>query len=137
MHPNEALFANDAFYLAFAARDLNAMTALWSRQAQILCVHPGWGPLVGHEQVIGSWARILGNPRQPAIECFGAQAVVVERAVVCVYCYERVGDNTMIATNLFVSENGFPRLISHQSGPCADPPADTSERRPPLRVPDA
>ncbi len=122
MHPNEALFANEAFYLAFAQKDLEAMSRLWSRQAQILCVHPGWRPLVGHEQVMGSWARILNNPHQPTVASFGAAAVVVDASVVCVYCYERVGSNVMIATNLFVSEDRFPRLISHQSGPCADAP---------------
>ena len=30
MHPSEAEFANEAFYMAFNRRDLAAMEALWS-----------------------------------------------------------------------------------------------------------
>ena len=46
------LFANDAFYNAFASSDLQAMEEIWARDAQPTCVHPGWLPLVGRRQVM-------------------------------------------------------------------------------------
>ena len=35
------LFANDAFYLAFATRDLSAMEALWAKACPVACIHLG------------------------------------------------------------------------------------------------
>ena len=35
------LFANDAFYLAFANRDYDAMDVIWARDAPVTCIHPG------------------------------------------------------------------------------------------------
>ena len=63
MTPDErsVLTANDAFYAAFRAQDLVAMDILWSRDARVLCVHPGWEPLEGRELVMRSWRAIFEN----------------------------------------------------------------------------
>jgi hypothetical protein len=37
----QVLFANEAFYRAFADRDIDAMDALWARGEPVLCIHPG------------------------------------------------------------------------------------------------
>ena len=47
------LFANDAFYLAFCNRDLDAMDAIWARETPITCNHPGWDPLSDRDEVMG------------------------------------------------------------------------------------
>ena len=47
MHPSEAEFANEAFYMAFNRRDLAAMEALWSAGHEAVCLHPGWPALIG------------------------------------------------------------------------------------------
>ena len=39
---SEVLTANEAFYDAFAKRDVSAMEAMWSQRTDIACVHPGW-----------------------------------------------------------------------------------------------
>jgi hypothetical protein len=57
------LFANEAFYAAFAARDIEAMDELWSRRPNVTCIHPGWSPLIGRDSVMQSWRAILSNPR--------------------------------------------------------------------------
>ncbi len=57
MHPNEALFANEAFYLAFAEGDGQAMQALWSCRNELVCIHPGWAALTEREAVLESWER--------------------------------------------------------------------------------
>lgn len=121
MDPNIALFANDAFYLAFAAGDAEAMDRLWARTHAVSCIHPGWPALFGREAVMGSWQRILGNPDAPTVRMHNARAVLVER-VANVICYEAIGGQTLVATNTFVMEDGEARLVHHQAGPCADAP---------------
>jgi hypothetical protein len=125
MHPNEALFANEAFYLAFAQGDYSAMRTLWSQRDQVVCIHPGWAALTDRAAVLESWERILGNPDQPTgaqgVSCYGAKAVPVG-AGVAVVCYEVLPGSVLAAMNLFIVEDGRPRLVHHQAGPCSSPP---------------
>ena len=122
MDPHLALFANDAFYVAFATRDGAAMADIWSRLHPVSCIHPGWPALFGREAVVESWQRILANTDAPDVQVHNARAVLLDR-MVNVLCYEVIGGQTLVATNCFVLEDGAPRLVHHQAGPCADPPA--------------
>ncbi|HEY6335991.1 MAG TPA: nuclear transport factor 2 family protein, partial [Alphaproteobacteria bacterium] len=63
------LAVNEAFYRAFADRDLTAMDKVWARVVEVACVHPGWAPLYGRDAVMESWAGILSNPSAPDIRC--------------------------------------------------------------------
>jgi hypothetical protein len=54
--------ANQAFYTAFAARDMAKMELIWAAEAPICCIHPGWAPLLGRRAVIESWAAIFSDP---------------------------------------------------------------------------
>lgn len=117
------LFANEAFYAAFAGRDLAALDALWARRAMVSCIHPGWGPLFGREAVMESWQGIVGGRHPPRISCHDARATLLGD-VAAVVCLERVGATTLAATNLFVREDGAWKLVHHQAGPC--PPLATS-----------
>lgn len=129
MHPNEALFANESFYLAFAAGDANAMERVWAKSRSVSCIHPGWPALVGHDDVMESWRQILANPNRLQVDFYGARAVEHGDAV-AVLCYEVLPGSVLIATNLFVVEDGVARLVHHQSGPCGEPPPrDPAPRR--------
>ena len=121
MDPELALFANDAFYLAFSAKDASAMDRIWARRHPVVCIHPGWPALLDREAVMESWERILSNPDAPAIVPHHARAFVMDRLVMVV-CYEALGSQMLTATNLFVSEDGEVRLVHHQAGLCAQPP---------------
>lgn len=125
MHPNEALFTNEAFYLAFNQKDPAAMRQLWSNSPELLCLHPGWPALIGREAVLSSWDNILTNDNQGQVQMYQPHAVAVANTngqAVMVICYEQVGSTVMVATNLFVTEDSLPKLVAHQSGPCGDPP---------------
>lgn len=122
------LFANDAFYLAVAGRDMQAMSDVWAENTEATCLHPGWPPLIGRDEILDSWRRILANQDQPPIDVFGATARVVGDCAI-VLCYEVVSQNYLIATNLFVRENNVWRMIHHQSGG-TPPPEDLPEREP-------
>ena len=122
------LFANAAFYEAFRSRDLATMDQLWAREAPVACIHPGWRALTGREEVMESWEGILANPESPEITCRNAEAFVAGESAYVV-CYEVVGRSVLVATNLFVAEEGQWRLIHHQAGPC-DLPLDALDEAP-------
>ncbi len=54
--------ANRAFYDAFEARDLDAMSAVWEHSDRVVCTHPGWRTLRGWGAVSGSWFALFGGP---------------------------------------------------------------------------
>ena len=120
---NQAEFANEAFYLAFEAKDYDAMAHLWSEAHEVICLHPGWPALIGREAVMDSWRSILGNPEQSQVSFYGAETRQIGSDTVAVVCYEQTPAATMIATNVFVVEDGRLRMVLHQAGFCANPPA--------------
>jgi hypothetical protein len=114
------LFANEAFYRAFADRDYTRMSGLWAQSLPVLCLHPGWPPLAGRAAVLASWKRLLAGAgldlamQSPALQFVGETAFVV--------CYERVGQDWLVATNAFAHEGGEWRMVFHQAGPVPAPP---------------
>ncbi len=117
------LFANDAFYVAFATRDAEAMDALWARQGPVTCIHPGWAALSGRREVMLSWQAILANPDAPKIQCRSAVAHVHGDSAYVV-CYEVLEQGFLVATNVFVREDGAWRMVHHQAGATPPPPED-------------
>ena len=119
----QAEFANEAFYLAFEAKDYEAMCHLWSQTHEVVCLHPGWPILVGRQQVLDSWRNILGNPQQVQVSFYGARCLSLGSGSAAVVCYEQAGESVMVATNVFSEVEGRLRLVSHQAGYCANPPS--------------
>ena len=119
-------FANDAFYLAFSTRDLEAMDALWARQAPVTCIHPGWSALTGRDAVMESWQAILTNPGSPAVDCRNPVAHMIGE-VGYVICYETLDQGVLVATNIFVREEGVWKMIHHQAGATASLPEEDDD----------
>ena len=110
------LTANQAFYDAFARGDYYAIEALWAKEHMVSVVHPGWGDLHGIEAVMESWQRIMEGGRQHAIRC--EQATVYQfKGLAYVLCREVFPSGELIATNIFVLEEGQWRMVHHQAGP--------------------
>lgn len=120
------LFANEAFYRAFADRKIEAMKDLWAKGSPVTCIHPGWGALAGRDQVLASWEAILGNPDAPEIACVNPAAHVYGETAT-VICHEQIGDSFLIATNIFVREDGHWLLVHRQAGPVVTPPETVAE----------
>lgn len=112
------LAANEAFYTAFARRDLPAMDGLWTRHGPVCCIHPGWAALHDRSQVLASWASIFAGEEEPGIRCLDAR-VRVEGDAATVVCEEQLGEARLAATNVFVREGDEWRLWHHQAGPVA------------------
>ncbi len=128
------LAANLEFYRAFAARDLVAMEALWARQAPVACIHPGWPALADRDEVMQSWQGILANPEAPRIACYDERVLLYGDAALVV-CEEELDGGTLVASNLFVREDGAWRLAHHQAGQLvARRPQGRRERPPRSRL---
>lgn len=112
---SEVLAANEAFYAAFSAGDVNRMDAVWAEGADITCTHPGWDVLVGREHVMASWIAILAGQIPRKVACEDASAhVTAELAVVT--CVEVIGEARIAATNVFVREGQRWRMTHHHGG---------------------
>ena len=108
------LEANAAFYHAFAAGDLAAMEALWSRSFPVACVHPGWPALQGRTLVMESWEVIL---RAPPPITFAEAESTDWGAFAMVLCREHIDGATLVATNLFAREADGWLMVHHQATP--------------------
>lgn len=118
------LFSNESFYLAFARGDMTLMDSLWSETTPVSCAHPGWELVSGREAVMESWQSILGAADDTfAVECHRPVAHFVGN-LGYVACYEVLDEATLLATNIFVHEDGIWKLVHHHAGPSTLPPDD-------------
>jgi hypothetical protein len=129
MEQEAILFANEAFYRAFADRDLEAMNALWARRLPIACVHPGWGPLTDRNEIMESWRGILSGTGPFDVTCRDPRAFLVGDTAAFVVCFEAINNGFLVATNVFAREDGAWKLVHHQAGPTADRPGGGDEDR--------
>lgn len=114
--------ANRAFYEAFEARDMDAMSDLWEHGDDVVCTHPGWRPLHGWGAVAGSWFALFGagSPIQFILtdeRVHGTSDlawVTVEENLIG----EGLG-STVAALNLFRRRGGRWRVVAHHGSPVA------------------
>lgn len=123
------LNANLGFYRAFNERSITAMEALWSSNAPVLCVHPGWSAIAGREPVLQSWRAILANPASPRVMVHDDRAFLFGDLAI-VQCEEELDSGHLVATNMFVRENGDWKMIHHQASPLVVR-SDEERQRPP------
>lgn len=121
-HTVEAIIsANESFYQAFSLGDIVAMGEVWSRQEPVICIHPGWMPRIGREQVMASWQGILASPGSrlrcvtPYVKRVGEVAIVIAYEVM-------EGTPPMAVTNMFRWEGHAWRMFHHQSSTVREQP---------------
>ena len=118
------LAANQAFYSAFADRDLKSMTSLWWQGSSSICVHPGSSPIVGWTDVRDSWNSIFKNTNSLEIdteiikvEVDQALAYVLLREIVLQSNQGRRMKAQSLATNIFQKMAQKWYLVSHHGSP--------------------
>jgi ketosteroid isomerase-like protein len=128
MPPDDAeiLAANQSFYDAFTRADLETIEELWASLTPVACIHPGWDALHGRDDVLESFRAILGGGSGPRVTCVDPAATRFGDAAFVV-CHEAIDDTRLVATNVFVREDGRWKLVHHQAGPM-------SSRRPATRA---
>ncbi len=116
--------ANQRFYEAFGALDLQKLEAVCDTSDRALCVHPGWPPLVGWEGIRQSWENIFNNT---TLMHFNIQHVnvVVAGDTGWVTCLEnissvlqgRASNFGILATNIFIRTPQGWKMIAHHASP--------------------
>ena len=124
---------NGQLYAAIEAADLDRMGRVWldhPHQQDPVCVHPGWPPIQGRDQILRSWAAIMANTSY--IQFFLTDVEVsIAGDVAVVTCAENiltaVGDaetessalagGHVVATNVFRRTRQGWRLWVHHASP--------------------
>ena len=112
-----------AFYAAFEACDLEAMMAVWSTDAPVLCVHPAGSPLTDRDAVEHSWRLIFQSGGRVRFSLTDLR--VVEDATVSVrYVHENIHHGpglramaVVLASNVYVREGKGWRMCMHHASP--------------------
>ena len=114
--------ANQRFYDAFGALDIDLMESVWEPSERAMCVHPGWPALVGWELIRQSWERIFDNTTLMLFNIKYLNAVVQGDCgwVTCVENISSVLQGTasnfgILATNIFVRTPLGWRMIAHHA----------------------
>jgi ketosteroid isomerase-like protein len=115
------LAANRAFYDAFEARNLDAMSDLWLHDDRVVCVHPGWAALRGWGAVASSWFALFGGPQELQF-IITDEHVVVNGSVAWVHCDENLlttgASATVSALNVFErTPEGRWSMVAHHGAP--------------------
>ena len=118
--------ANQRFYDAFGALDIDLMESVWEPSERAMCVHPGWPALVDWELSRQSWERIFDNT---TLMLFNVKYlnVVVQGDCGWVTCIENISSVLqgtasnfgILATNIFVRTPSGWRMIAHHASPGA------------------
>jgi len=117
------LAANQRFYDAFEAGDLDAMSDLWSHGPGTACTHPGWGTLQGWGAISSSWFAIFQGPAPAQFILTNPQAhvsgdvawVTVDENLIGIHSAQ-----TVAAVNIFERQGGGWKMVCHHGSPVAD-----------------
>jgi ketosteroid isomerase-like protein len=128
----EVLAANEAFYAAVEAGDLDALRTVWTDADGSVCVHPGASPIHGTSAVLRSWALVMASTDYIQFFLTDVQVTVAD-GVAAVSCTENVltGAGTggptageapfrggrARAVNVFTNVGGRWRMWLHQAAP--------------------
>lgn len=117
------LAANEEFYAAFEAADLDAMSDLWAHDDRVSCVHPGWSPLRGWGAVAGGWAALFGGPERLQFILTGTRCVVEGDLAWVTGQEDILGPRaaSVASLNLFHrGDDGSWRMVAHHGTAVAD-----------------
>jgi ketosteroid isomerase-like protein len=113
---DEVLAANRAFYAAFEALDMEAMSDVWEHSDRAACVHPGWGRLTGWGAISASFFALFQNGQRLQF-ILTNERVDVTGDTAWVSCDENILSEqvggTVAALNLFARDGRTWRMVVH------------------------
>ena len=105
--------AHQAFYEAFEARDLDAMSDVWEHSDRVSCTHPGWSVLRGWGAVAASWMALFQGPQRLQF-ILTNETIEVEGGVAWVTVDENIlgeeSGGTVTSMNVFVAAGTRPEV---------------------------
>jgi ketosteroid isomerase-like protein len=122
--------ANEEFYAAFEALDIDRMAPCWLQRDDVRCIHPGWDVVIGWPQVSRSWMAIFANSGY--IQFFLTDVCVnVDGDSAWVSCSESIlsggeareemEDAKVLATNMFRRVDGRWLMVLRHASPVLPP----------------
>ena len=112
------LRANETFYAAFAAADMDAMTGVWAQDVPIAVIHPGTLPVSGRDEVLQSWREIIEPAAAIDIVCINPKVQLLGDVAIVV-CQERINGHVLAASNTYRQTASGWALVLHQAGAVA------------------
>ena len=121
---DDVLAANRAFYAAFEAGDMDAMSDVWEHSDRVSCVHPGWNRLHGWAAVAASWFALFQNGQHLQFIITNEEASL-DGDLAWVTCDENLLSDqqvggTVAALNLFALGADGWKLLVHHGSPVVD-----------------
>lgn len=122
----EVTAANQAFYAAFEAQDLDLMDACWLHDRRVRCIHPGNDPISGWPSVRRSWAAVFVASEPMQFFLTGVE-VHVDGDTAVVTCTENVltgpdlEAGKVVATNMFWRVDGGWYVVLRHASPVVRP----------------
>jgi ketosteroid isomerase-like protein len=113
---DDVLRANRAFYEAFEARDLDAMSDVWEHSERASCTHPGWRRLDGWASISASFYAIFTGPQPIQFILTGERVEVVGDTAWVMVDENILGDDagaTASAVNVFVRDGATWQMVVH------------------------
>jgi ketosteroid isomerase-like protein len=114
------LAANQRFYEAFEASDIDAMSDVWSHGAEVACTHPGWATLHGWGEISSSWFALFQQPSPLQFILTAVTPVVVGEAAWVTLDENLIGPGagrTVAALNVFRLVDGKWLMVCHHGSP--------------------
>ncbi len=116
------LAANRAFYDAFEAQDLNALSGIWEQSDRAVCTHPGWATLHGWEDIRKSFAMIFDGSEGLQFIATNERVQVLGNTAWVTLDENLLGGGltgTVAAMNVFVRRSSRSRwyLVAHHGSP--------------------
>lgn len=129
-HENDeeaVLCANDAFYSAFRAADIESMAAIWLDSDTVSVSHPKFGLASGYESVLNNWRDIFraGSAADMQVEEVSLEVRKNMAWVICTQTLHSLrGRETIsglrVATNLFQKRGDKWMIVHHHASPMDD-----------------
>ena len=114
--------ANEEFYAAFEAHDIDRMAACWAQDETVRCIHPGSDVIVGWPRISRSWTAIFVS--STGMQFFLTDVEVhADGDVAVVTCAENILSGAelvagkVLATNVFRRLEGRWRMVLHHGSP--------------------
>jgi ketosteroid isomerase-like protein len=127
--------AEQAFYQAFEAGDVEQMMGVWANDEEVECIHPVGPRLAGRAAIRDGWIALFSNPRAMRFRISDRRREQCDTlAIHIVHENVRLGDSDkryppLVATNIYrLTDNGW-RMILHHASPTPGR-TDTEEEAP-------
>ena len=130
MSEKDVIEANQNFYNAFNASNIELMIGIWLNHSASQCIHPGWDVLTGFENIMTSWQKIFAAGQDLEIKLSHVDVTASEN-IAWVTCQENLFSivssgvqlSKVHSTNLFKMMNGEWKMILHHASPVSGLPA--------------